>query len=255
MRLNRVLRYTVLYGIAVGLGATVASSCIQPTYGAIAFRCDPRLNNGCPETHFCCSDDPTAEDGALPDYDDRDISGADTPIFSGNNNSLSAVGICLDVQELMNTQVLVDGDFLLREEGALGCLVPCNPTWTNSEIDEVCGSSAKCCQTVAMEPNDCVRDNATGVRRPVTGADVYAEGAGVTPSTDWRPSAHSTHQDPSGTSCSTFVGGSSSTPPRSCVSLLTVANQRGFCMPSGFECGDFDDQACDAASDDDDDDE
>lgn len=227
MRLDRVLRYTVVYGIAVGLGAAVSASCFTVTYPTIAFRCNPQIAaNGCPETHFCCSDDPAAQGGALPKYRGRDIEGARNPFFSGQNNQLSGTGMCVNLAD-------VPEEFALQDDGAFGCLVPCNPTWSSSQVREVCGRGAICCQTVALEPNDCVTDSETGDLRPVTGADI---GGGVSPATRWRPSDHSTHQDPSGTMCGLIADGDSAI-RNDCYAQLSVANQRGFCVPETYECG------------------
>ena len=99
MRLTSVLRYIALYGAAVGLGATVASSCINVNYPIVAFRCNPRQQDNCPETHFCCSDDPAAENGDLPAFMGKNISGS-TPYFSGMNNSLGTSGLCVNRDEI-----------------------------------------------------------------------------------------------------------------------------------------------------------
>ena len=48
MRPMRVLRFLVLNGIAVGLGAVVATSCIDVNYPTVAFRCNPRQSENCP---------------------------------------------------------------------------------------------------------------------------------------------------------------------------------------------------------------
>lgn len=233
MRLHRVFSYTLLYGIALGLGATVASSCLQPEYELFAFRCNPGLNNGCPVTHRCCSTDPAAEGGRLPDYEGKDIDNAGTPIFSGQNNALSVRGMCVDVDSLLANP---PPDILLEEPNAFGCLTPCNPTWSNSDVDEVCGTGARCCQVEPLGERDCVRDEGTGLYRPVTGADINRDT--VTPRTDWAGGSHNTHQAPGGRNCEIFADARSPDPVYlDCVAQLTVASERGFCIPNGFECG------------------
>lgn len=212
----------MLYGAALGGGATVASSC-SVNYPTVAFRCDPGQSESCPESHFCCSDDPAAENGALPDFMGKNISGGAQPYFAGNNNTLGSSGMCVKVDEIPM------GSGLL-EPAALNCPIPCNPTWSADEIGVVCGPNRVCCQTVELEPEDCVLDG--DVWRPVTGADIGS--SGVTPRTMWAPGAHETHQDPGGEGCLTFAGGDpSSAVFTECVANLSVADQRGFCMSLG----------------------
>ncbi len=92
MSKQSVIRFVFWYGLAAGVGATVATSCIGVNYPTVAFRCDPRQPNNCPESHFCCSDDPATEDGALPEYAGKNIAGG-TPYFSGVNNALGSQGM------------------------------------------------------------------------------------------------------------------------------------------------------------------
>jgi len=224
----------LLNGGAVALGATVAASCIQVEYSLFAFQCDPRSPKNCPTTHFCCSDDPATQNGLLPEYG-RDVSDADsdTPIFSSNNNSLSARGMCVDPEALVG----VNTDWLIPVEGANGngdigqfpCPIPCNPTWTNSQISDVCGADLTCCQTVELGPKDCVYDEITEEYRPVNASDIGE--MDVTPETRWSPSAHDTHQDPNGTNCMRFADGNMDA-YADCIAQLTVANERGFCLRS-----------------------
>src|SRR5690606_16888698 len=57
---EKMLRFLLVNGAALGLGAFVATSCIGVDYPLVAFRCDPAQDSNCPDTHFCCSDDPAA---------------------------------------------------------------------------------------------------------------------------------------------------------------------------------------------------
>lgn len=218
MRVQRVIQYMGLYGVAVGLGAVVATSCINVDYPTVAFRCNPRQSENCPETHVCCSDDPAAVGGALPDYMGKGISGSAQPIFSGINNALGTSGMCV------RTDDIPPGSGLL-EPNVANCPIPCNPTWSDSDISAVCGPTRVCCQTVALDPKDCINDG--GTWRPVSGEDI---GQG----TNWANAVHATHQDPGGVGCTTFAMGMPSGPVwEDCVAQLTVADQRGFCMALG----------------------
>ncbi|MEM6296427.1 MAG: hypothetical protein AAGA54_34490 [Myxococcota bacterium] len=213
----RVLRFLVLNGIAVGLGATVATSCIDVDYPIVAFRCNPRQSDNCPETHFCCSDDPASVDGALPEYQNSGISGG-VPYFSGLNNGLGTSGMCVQTSEIPSGSGLF-------EAAAANCPIPCNPTWGDDDTRAVCGNDRVCCQTVELEPTDCILDGDTW--RPVTGVD-FAEGR-----SRWEAASHETHQDPGGSGCITFAQGVTDINDpalRGCVEQLSVADQRGFCM-------------------------
>jgi hypothetical protein len=180
--------------------------------------CNPSRDAGT-NGYRCCSHDPAAADGQLPAYEGKNIEGGSTPFFSATNNDLSAFGSCVDV-----TQIAGQG---LVEANAESCPIPCNPTWPQASIDEVCGSSRVCCQTVELGPDDCVVDAVTGLFRPVTGDDI-----GVI--TQWKPADHDTHQDVNGSNCLALAGGDSSSPVfQSCVRALSVADQRGFCMALG----------------------
>jgi len=48
MRVELLLRFVVLNGLAIGAGALVASSCTVD-YPIVAFRCNPRQADNCPE--------------------------------------------------------------------------------------------------------------------------------------------------------------------------------------------------------------
>jgi len=219
MRPEKILRFVLINGAALGLGATVATSCIGVDYPLVAFRCDPQQEDNCPDTHYCCSDDPAAVGGALPNYSGKSIDDSDTPYFSGDNNGLSRSGMCVRVDDIAGQGLI--------EFAAANCPIPCNPTWNESMIDEVCGAARVCCQTVELEPNDCVVDSSTDMFRPVNGDDIGVQ-------TMWRPSDHATHQDPNGANCLALAANNpQSSTFQDCVRQLSVADQRGFCMALG----------------------
>jgi hypothetical protein len=142
----------------------------------------------------------------------------------------------------------------LADINAVGCPVPCNPLWSASQIVEICGPGALCCQAQALEPEDCAFDPTlgdAGCWRPVTGADI--SGLGGADASDWSPDDHATHQDPGGTSCELFVA---SVPQDvfdakgitindlllACFVRLSVADQRGYCQAfDGSNCTVFPD--------------
>jgi hypothetical protein len=217
MRPMKMLRLVLLNGAAMGLGAVVATSCIGVDYPLVAFSCNPKQEDNCPDTHYCCSDDPAAPMGAKPNYMGKNIPDGADPYFSGNNNNLGTSGMCVRVDDIAGQGLI--------ELAAANCPIPCNPTWTEEWIDDVCGSARVCCQTVELDPLDCVQDS-SGFR-PVTGDDI-----GVL--TQWKPAEHVTHQDPNGTSCLALAGGNAQSPTfQDCVRQLSVADQRGFCMALG----------------------
>lgn len=222
MRPERVLRYLALYGLAVGLGASVSSSCISVNYPTVAFRCNPRQDDNCPESHFCCSDDPAAlgsgGEAALPAYAGTGVQDGGEPLFSAANNDLSASGMCVRVDD-------IPPGAGLQEPAAFGCPIPCNPTWSNAQVRQVCGSGRSCCQTAELAQEDCVLDD--GMWRPVTGADIFTDPQ----LTNWSRGSHETHQDPGAEVCLSRGGGEvSSEVFRSCARQLSVGNQRGYCM-------------------------
>jgi hypothetical protein len=180
------------------------------------YACDPsRGKDACHEAHFCCSDDPAARGGALPDYANREIDGAE-PLFSGLNNAVGRTGMCVRVEDIPAGAGLVD-------PGAESCPIPCNPTWTDEEVWEVCGEGASCCQTVELAESDCVLDEQTGCYRPARGDDIVERGD------PWDKSAHDTHQDPGLNGCADLAA-DGSVEPEDCYRQLTVADQRGYCM-------------------------
>jgi hypothetical protein len=207
--------------------------------------CNPSVNVPCSGGLTCCSDDPAALDLALldafvtPEY--QGGAGQGTPLFSGGNNPLSIWGTCVDVSD-------APGPRTLDEPGVMGCPIPCNPRWTAEDTQEVCGPSSQCCQTRAIEFDDCVLDPGLGNNgcwRPVTGMDIL--GLGGIDASQWKDSEHSTHQDPSGNNCLLFVSGISPTifeqfgttedeVLRACFRRLGVATSRGYCMDVGTTC-------------------
>lgn len=236
--LNILLGHTIVFGVALA----ISSSC-GVNYPTTAFRCSPADADPCPSdrknNYQCCSDDPAALDfGAInsfvtPNYQGR--GGDGVALFSGGNNPLSKVGMCVEVGSVAPA-------FALADINAQGCPVPCNPTWSQSNITAVCGQGTFCCQTTELQPEDCVFDpdaGDAGCFRAVTGDDIM--GVGTSNLTNWGGNVHATHQDPSGLNCEVFVNG---LPPsilsdnsitaaealRACWRRLTVANQRGFCL-------------------------
>ncbi|MCX4242140.1 hypothetical protein [Paraliomyxa miuraensis] len=212
-----MLRFVLVNGAAIGLGAIVSTSCVDVDYPLVAFRCNPQQESNCPDTHFCCSDDPAAPMGAKPNYMGKNIDGGEDPYFSGMNNALSTSGMCVRTADIAGQGLI--------ELAAANCPIPCNPTWEADWINDVCGESRVCCQTVELEAKDCVQGS-DGVR-PVNGGDIGTL-------SQWRPGDHSTHQDPNGSSCLALAGGNSGSAVfQDCVRQLSVADQRGFCMALG----------------------
>lgn len=205
----------------------------------IGLLCDPSSPDVCEAAGgLCCSDDPAALSlidpaaQVLPKYQGR--AGEGTPIFSGANNPLSRRGLCVAEGSVPPADALADIN-------AQGCPVPCNPRWSAVDIATICGPARVCCQIVELQFEDCVIDLAlgnSGCWRPVIGDDIA--GLGGLDATSWSSSAHATHQDPSGTSCQTFVAG---IPPSvldssgvtaqelliACFRRLGVADIRGHC--------------------------
>jgi len=178
--------------------------------------CNPRADN-VGSAYFCCSDDPAATAGDIPDYINGTVPGG-TPIFSGQNNGLGTSGMCVRTSDLPSGAGLA-------EPAAANCPIPCNPTWDDASRSAVCGAGRVCCQTRAIQPEDCVQDE-SGDWRPATGADIL-DGL-----SDWAPTRHATHQDPGGNGCAVFVGDTDVSDPAilDCFEQLSVADQRGYCM-------------------------
>jgi hypothetical protein len=202
--------------------------------------CSPVLGD-CSPTMLCCSTDPSALDLddlaaiVLPSYSGFGIDGG-LPLFADANNGASRRGICV-----LEDSVPEDADLA----GAPGCFKPCNPLWSDSEITEVCGPNSGCCQDVDLDVSDCVFDPSlgdAGCWRAVTGFDIV--GLGGLDATEWGATEHASHQDPGlapDGACETVISG---LPPEldvaifrvACQQRLTVANQRGACLPGGSQC-------------------
>lgn len=211
-----------------GTGNAEDPTSATPTTGALdnpAGFCSPVAQNpaACPQDYVCCSDDPAATQGRLPNYfngEEDEVYGV--PIFSGANNALSYSGQCVAV-----------GGFV--SPFGSGCPVPCNPTWTAAENQTICGGTAVCCPFQTVDPaKDCVLDPETNKWRSARGSDIPA----LTP---WGET-HTTNQDPNGTSCNLFAtpgGGPLDLDALTdCYAQLTVADQRGFCY---FACPCYED--------------
>ena len=46
----------------------------------------------------------------------------------------------------------------MLEDEAENCPIPCNPTWSTSNVNTVCGTGRVCCQTIELRPKDCVQE-------------------------------------------------------------------------------------------------
>nr|WP_255216046.1 hypothetical protein [Pseudenhygromyxa sp. WMMC2535] len=219
------------------IGAVSLTLACDPDYPSTGFRCRPSDGaSACPDSkdYLCCSDDPAALDlndleaYVLPNY--QNSNGTGTPLFSASANNLGTSGMCIESGTVPSDAAILTG--------AIGCPMPCNPTWGDSDISAVCGEGAVCCQTIELEPEDCALDPAlgdNGCYRPVTGNDITNFG-GLNVST-WLTTDHATHQDPLGKGCKTFVaattlpdGVSESAVEEACYRRLSVADQRGFCL-------------------------
>ncbi|HGG56444.1 MAG TPA: hypothetical protein ENK31_01475 [Nannocystis exedens] len=207
-------RSVFFHAAIFAFGAVTAIACFtSEEFGNPAFRCAPSDgDDACPDSYSCCSDDPAAQEGKLPAY--RGSAPDDTygtPLFSEMNNVLSSQGMCVQTAGVTNG--------LLNN-----CPVACNPTWSASQISDICGG-ASCCQTEQVDPDkDCIQDPDTGLWRALTGADI------LTSSTTWG-SKLATNQDPTAAGCALFAGTSDINNPtfKDCLTQLNVANQRGFC--------------------------
>lgn len=208
-------------------------------YGTVAFQCSPRResadNGACGPGYSCCSTDPSTLGGQRPDFDARDIA-IGMPYFAGPNNDLGTKGMCVHLESVRE-------ELSLTVDEALGCPIPCNPTWGADDIEATCGEGVECCQTAVIEPDDCIQDDLDDPLswRPVRSSDIF-EGR-----TDWASARHRTHQDPNGSACQSFVtrAGVLDDPGfAACIEALTVADQRGYCGRIARGCGQ--DEALDA---------
>lgn len=222
--LFRFVKSALIHTVVFGLAAVTAAACFQVDYNNPALRCSPKDGaEACPTDYTCCSDDPTAvgeENGALPQYTLATGYSGGVPIFADGNNALSTQGMCVELT------AGIRGASLLGN----GCPTPCDPTWTAEQVGTVCGAGQECCQTLQLDyEKDCVLDTGTNTWRPVNGNDIFD--GGVNPPTNWSAGSHSTHQDPNGAGCMTFVQGGD---PTSCFRQLKVADRRGFCNGAGL---------------------
>ncbi len=176
--------------------------------------CNPRQDQTGSE-YACCSDDPAAVGGDVPQY--QNVSLGSTPLFSGSNNGLGTSGMCVRTSD-------IPAGSGLSEAAAANCPVPCNPTWAAGDVEAVCGASRVCCQTRAIQPEDCILDGDTW--RPATGADI------LDGTSNWALPRHRTHQDPNGQGCATFAGSADigNEDFQDCLVQLSVADKRGWCQ-------------------------
>lgn len=215
-----LLKTALTYAALFGLGAVTSVACFEPELGNPSFRCSPAAATGCPDGEQCCSDDPATVGGKLPNYYGSDDPAYGVPIFSNNNNQLSTQGMCVNTTDL--------GSPLVN-----GCPIPCNPKWSDNEVNAIC-MGTKCCQTQELDPNkDCIFDPMAKRWRAVTGADIFTiDPATMKGLTSWG-GLHTTNQDPQGSNCGIFASGGGGTPNKEtqddCIRQLTVADQRGFC--------------------------
>lgn len=189
----------------------------EPTATQFATPCEPSMfNAGRYGGQSCCSDDPAAANGLLPSYAATPPDGgAGEPLFAELRNDLAAFGQCR-VGEIEEMHVFDT------------CIRPCNPLWPAEDVVAVCGHGQpfmSCCQSVPTVLADCV--TVDGVSRAVRGSDMAAP-------EDWVVAEPGTRQDPELTGCrdwATTENGFDDTRFRDCVSQLTSADQRGFCIP------------------------
>jgi hypothetical protein len=217
------VRLVVAIAIGVLVGTAVEPACCDCAQApTVAFRCQPNeqpRGDRCPDTHFCCSDDPTTADGAIPAYANKSVEGS-TPLFADAANDQGDSGMCVRTEDIPSGSGLLD-------PRARNCPIPCNPTWGDTELASVCGEARVCCQTVELHEDDCVRDADTNLMRPADGRDALASLDG---GTRWNPTRDSTHQDPHFDVCAAHAGDRTGPEFLECISHLTTANQRGYCM-------------------------
>lgn len=218
--LLRFVRSALIHTLVFGTAAVTAAACFSVDYNNPALRCAPNdKDDPCPSDFTCCSDDPTADQGLLPKYT-LSLHDGGVPIFADGNNALSTQGMCVELTSAIRASSQLGN----------GCPTPCDPTWAAGDVATVCGAGQECCQTQQLDhEKDCVLDSDTNLWRPVTGDDIFD--GGVSPPTTWSGGSHSTHQDPNGSSCMTFVQGGNA---NACFRLLRVADHRGFCNGAGL---------------------
>lgn len=167
----------------------------------------------------------------MPAYEGKGITGS-PPLYADAANGAGTSGMCVFRED-------VPPGASLGSAAASGCPIPCNPTWSDATVATVCPPMFICCQTQDLGPKDCVQtEDGTGTFRPVTGADIGATGGPdhVLPRTSWNNVAHDTHQDPNGTVCLKVAGCATQADCdgnavfTECITHLSVADQRGFCL-------------------------
>jgi hypothetical protein len=132
-------------------------------------------------------------------------------------------------------EAALEGGGGLIDMGAEGCPVPCNPTWGEDDVASICGANSLCCQTVEIQPEDCVFDSGSECWRPANGNDIFdttVQGLNFQGADPWASTTHETHQDPGGKQCTKFSAGVPGAKD-ACFHALTVADQRGFCLGKG----------------------
>ncbi len=202
-------------------GPTVGGGELGPL-GFPVMACNPR-SSGEGFGYKCCSSDPATADGALPEYEGRDITNGSPPLYADAANDAGTWGMCVRTGDIPQGAGLIAA-------AANNCPVPCDPTWSDQDTAIVCGAGRVCCQTIELGEKDCVQED--GVWRAVTGEDIG--NPNVVPRTNWNNVAHDTHQDPNGTVCLAYAGGDPASDEfTTCIQGLSVASQRGFCMSLG----------------------
>src|SRR5262249_19791734 len=101
-------------------GGMVGSGCEGPPgEPSVLARCDPSEDAHCTAYYRCCSDDPAT------------VGPEQEPLFSEANNDRSRTGMCIEIGAY--------GGGLDTPEG---CPIPCNPTWDDDRIHDVCGAAS-----------------------------------------------------------------------------------------------------------------
>ena len=217
-----------MFAVTFTASLVVVFACYPPPSNT-AWRCRPSKPD-CPNDNTdyrCCSDDATAIDLddlgglVLPAYEGR--FGTGSPVFSDLRNDAGDSGMCIQIGSVAPAFALTND-----------CPVPCNPTWDGDSVEAVCGAGTFCCQTLEIEPDDCVFDPSLGddgCWRPFRGDDIL----------DLAEINATTLQDPDLSGCESFVEGltddeldnagvTAMDVQIACVRRLGVANQRGYCI-------------------------
>lgn len=178
--------------------------------------CDPMHTHEGGERMLCCSDDPAAASGALPDYPLVATDEATAPaLFSDARNRWSNFGQC-------EADARSGSPWDLRGQR---CTRPCNPRWTADEVGAVCGAGHQCLQTVPTDPSDCIFVD--GRWRGVRGTDMSEP-------QDWAQLHAKTRQDPDLIGCTAWAqredGSRDDDRFADCVAQLGTAELRGLCV-------------------------